>query len=116
MSAKWIARAWCRGPEMGSDYITVNCVTIPEILEQAGWEEVDLLKIDIEGGEIAVFKDSSDWAQKVSVIVGELHNGYTVADADRHLGFHFDCTQPFEYPPPGMMKGLLGVRKQFSHS
>lgn len=98
-------------PEMSGESITVECVTIPQLLRQAGWEELDLLKIDIEGGEVAIFQDSKEWAHKVKVIVGELHNGYTVADAERDLGFQFECTQTFEYPPPGSMKGLLAVRK-----
>jgi FkbM family methyltransferase len=101
-------------PGTGTDFITVNCVTIPEILQQAGWDKIALLKIDIEGGEVDIFRDSKQWASRVSIIVGELHNGYTVVDADCDLGFGFVCSQPFEYPPPGLMKGLLGIRKQDS--
>jgi FkbM family methyltransferase len=93
------------------NYIDVQCYTIPELMERAGWNEIDVLKIDIEGGEIAVFKNSTQWAHKVKVIIGELHNGYTVEDLDRDLSYQFDCTQVFEYPPPGSMKGVLAVRR-----
>jgi FkbM family methyltransferase len=51
-------------------------LTIPEILDQRGWTTLDLLKIDIEGGERELFGDEScnQWLNKVRVIVVELHD------------------------------------------
>jgi FkbM family methyltransferase len=98
-------------PDIADHSITVKTMTIPEIMEQVGWQHIDLLKIDIEGGEVAVFRDSKAWANKVDCITGELHNGYSVADVERDLGGLFDCVQTFEYPAPGCMKGFLAVRK-----
>ena len=58
--------------DLADGCIEVDCVTIPQILEKAGWDGIDVMKVDIEGGEIALFKDSSQWAGKVGVIVAEL--------------------------------------------
>ena len=95
---------------MGGEYIDVDCVTVPEIMQRVGWDYIDLLKVDIEGGEVALFKDASQWIGKVGVIVGELHNGYSVEDFNRDVGPWFTSTRSFEYPD-GSMTGLLAVAK-----
>lgn len=46
-------------------------VGLSEILARLGWDEVDLLKIDIEGDEFALLADPS--IERARVIVGELH-------------------------------------------
>lgn len=58
----------------GSD---TTAVTIPEILAMAGSKSVDLLKLDIEGGEKELFSaDCSEWLGKVSTLVIELHDRF----------------------------------------
>ncbi len=91
--------------------ITVKCVTVPQLLDEAGWDTVDLMKIDIEGGEIEVFQSSGSWAHRVDMMIGELHNGYSVKDAERDLNEQFELTQTFEYPTNKMV-GFLGTRKR----
>lgn len=52
-------------------------ITIPEIMEKMGWEEIDLLKIDIEGGEAKLFENKNEvkqWINKVNAIVIEIHD------------------------------------------
>lgn len=52
--------------------------TVPEILMEYGIGVIDFLKMDIEGGEKAVFEGSSDlsWLKKVKVIAIEIHDEF----------------------------------------
>lgn len=51
--------------------------TIPKILQETGWQTIDLLKIDIEGGEAKLFENPEmvkPWLSKVNAIVIEIHD------------------------------------------
>ncbi len=48
--------------------------TVSTILDDAGLAGVDLLKLDIEGGEQAVLADMPAWRDRVKAIVCELHD------------------------------------------
>jgi len=53
----------------------VRGYSLPELLEVAGEAHVDLLKIDIERGELALFGDNPDaWLNRTSNLVIELHD------------------------------------------
>ncbi|MCL4313593.1 MAG: FkbM family methyltransferase [Actinobacteria bacterium] len=52
---------------------TVDGCTIDQLLNEAGIDRVDILKIDIEGSEVEIFADASAWISKVDTIVIELH-------------------------------------------
>ena len=47
--------------------------SVPQIMEQMGWDGVDLLKLDIEGGEKAIIGPHSSWLNRVRYITGESH-------------------------------------------
>ncbi|MGC4054291.1 MAG: FkbM family methyltransferase [Paludibaculum sp.] len=64
-------------PLGGSGTLEVDTVSMPSLLERLGWQQVDLLKLDIEGGEAAVLAGSPAWLQRVGGIVGEIHGAYT---------------------------------------
>lgn len=49
----------------------VRRLGLDELLGRLGWDDVDVLKIDIEGDEYALLSDPS--IEKAGVIVGELH-------------------------------------------
>ena len=51
-------------------------ITVSKILAESGFDEIDLLKIDIEGAEKEVFSapDVDNWLSKVKVLVIELHD------------------------------------------
>jgi FkbM family methyltransferase len=64
----------------------VRAYTIPEIIDLHGGRRVNLLKLDIEGAEQALFAEGADeWLPRVDVIVVELH--------DRHVP---GCRAAFE--------------------
>ncbi|MFL5831938.1 MAG: FkbM family methyltransferase [Solirubrobacteraceae bacterium] len=65
----------------------VTGVTLGALLDRAGVDQADLVKLDIEGSEWSVFADAPQWAARVGALVCELHGG-GVAEADRLLGPH----------------------------
>jgi FkbM family methyltransferase len=69
-----------RGPSWGRHVSTgtgtrVRAMTIESILDAAGLEECDLLKLDIEGGESTVLPRMKSWGPRVRTVVAELHHG-----------------------------------------
>ena len=76
----------------------VRAMTIESILDAAGLEQCDLLKLDIEGGERTVLPGMRSWGPRVRSVVAELHDGldyrWFAAVAD-DAGF-----EPF---PPGAL-------------
>ena len=55
----------------------LKTTTIAKLLNDSGFDEVDLLKIDIEGAEREVFGDTGnpdEWLSKVKIMVIELHD------------------------------------------
>lgn len=55
----------------------ISGVTIPNLLESQRWEEVDILKLDIEGAEKEVFSANDlSWLKKVKLLIIELHDRY----------------------------------------
>lgn len=59
-----------------NDPAAFKTVTIAKLLKESGFDEIDLLKVDIEGAEKEVFgaADVDDWLSKVKVIAIELHD------------------------------------------
>jgi FkbM family methyltransferase len=51
----------------------VRGVTMQTLMRETGLGSIDLLKVDIEGGEKEVF-ESCDWLQSVKVMIIELHD------------------------------------------
>lgn len=53
---------------------TVCCITLDQVLDRFGFTFVDILKLDIEGGEKDVLENSGEWIGNVGVLVAELHD------------------------------------------
>ena len=57
------------------DELTVQGLTITEILDYSGFDTVDLLKVDVEGAEAELFGDKDlQWLTRVGSIAIEFHN------------------------------------------
>jgi FkbM family methyltransferase len=52
----------------------VRCLNIPAIVGEYQLRSIDLLKMDIEGGEKAVLEDASSWIGLVGILTVELHD------------------------------------------
>jgi FkbM family methyltransferase len=57
--------------------------TIPEIMIEQGFEQIDLLKIDIEGAERFIFEQGADMSflSKTRLLVIEIHDEFNCRDA-----------------------------------
>jgi FkbM family methyltransferase len=64
---------------------SVEALTVTQILDRAGLERVDLMKIDIEGGEGAIFDCVTDWGDRVGAVLGEVHPPLTAERAYEQL-------------------------------
>jgi FkbM family methyltransferase len=63
----------------------IRGITVPEIMAQEKWDNIDILKLDVEGAEREIFSEGADaWLPLVRLIVIELH--------DR---FHAGCSAAF---------------------
>ncbi len=61
----------------GRDDNKISGITIPHLLELQHWDEVDIIKLDIEGAEKEVFSsDDLSWLKKVKLLIIELHDRY----------------------------------------
>ncbi len=67
--------AYMTAPAAGPESGDVEVVTIGEILEMSGRDEIDILKLDIEGAERELFASGCDsWLGKVRILIIELHD------------------------------------------
>lgn len=58
-----------------SDIGAFKAITIQTLLEESGYEKIDILKLDIEGSEKEIFTNNyEDWLDKVSILIIELHD------------------------------------------
>lgn len=65
------------GRLVSDDTNTVDVVKtkrIDSVLNEYGFTRIDLVKIDIEGGEVDLFNSSVDWCDKVRFILVEVHS------------------------------------------
>ncbi len=60
--------------------VDVQLVPLPDVLEDAGAERIDLLKVDIEGAGRELFAACSGWIGRVRSLVVECHGSYTCED------------------------------------
>jgi FkbM family methyltransferase len=67
--------------------ITVQQVSVPTIMKKMAWNQIDFLKVDIEGYEKILLSSKNDWLNSVNVIVGEAHGHakYGLEDVIRDL-------------------------------
>ncbi len=78
----------------GQDTGAIEATSIPKVLDAASWDDIDILKMDIEGAEAAVLNHRADsWLARVRRVILEPHgaeieakvratlvrNGFTVA-------------------------------------
>lgn len=58
----------------GSDGDFVQGISPQSLLQQLGWDSVDLVKVDIEGGEEAVIPAATDILKKTRFLIVEIHS------------------------------------------
>jgi FkbM family methyltransferase len=72
-----------RFDEAGGGSEEVAAAPLQDLFDELQWPRIDLLKIDIEGGEFALFATQDPWLSRVNVFIIEFHeymrNGLTQA-------------------------------------
>ena len=53
--------------------VEVDACTVGQLLARAGWDAVDLVKIDIEGTEEELLTRNNDWLARTRALVVEIH-------------------------------------------
>jgi FkbM family methyltransferase len=97
------ATSWeFRAAESSDSASGIDAVGVADLMSDMGWDSIDLLKIDIEGGEAELFaSDVSHWARRVRVIAIEIHEAQIpgirsrIYEALTALGFN--ATRSGEY-------------------
>ncbi|WP_280384741.1 FkbM family methyltransferase [Nocardia wallacei] len=56
--------------------VTVPARTVAALLDEHGIDRVDLMKIDIEGGELDLLRDRPRWLNRVDRLLIEIHDKY----------------------------------------
>jgi FkbM family methyltransferase len=82
--------------ESGEEGEAVPAITIPQVMDRMGWEEIDILKLDIEGAEYELFtKGAEEWVGKVKALVFEVPDherpGTTQAIFEALRGFRYNA-------------------------
>lgn len=72
--------SWASGDEPLADVVTID-----DLLDEHGLDEIDLLKCDIEGAEEELFADCSGWIDRVRLAVVECHGDGGVEELGRAL-------------------------------
>lgn len=73
-----------------ADRTEVEVTTVPALLDEAGWDSADLVKIDIEGSEDELLSLNNAWLSRVGAILLEIHPNTTAEKIGSRL-------QPFGF-------------------
>jgi FkbM family methyltransferase len=67
--------------------LDVQVFSIPTLMSMMGWQQIDLLKIDVEGAEREVLGGQPSWLKSVRCLIGEGHFevGYTIEACRKDL-------------------------------
>jgi FkbM family methyltransferase len=71
----------------------VDAYTVQDLMTEASWTTVDIMKIDIEGAEREVFLTNTDWLQNTRNLYIEVHDEQQPGSAEALFG----SLQPFRY-------------------
>lgn len=77
----------------------VDVTTIDELMAEHGASGIDLLKLDIEGAELALLKDCPPWLASTRTIIAELHDRVVLG-----------CSEAFERATCGRTKIECGEK------
>ncbi|WP_326983957.1 FkbM family methyltransferase [Chryseobacterium sp. MYb264] len=76
--------------KVSDEGISTPALSVDTLMNQYNLSIIDLLKIDIEGGEIELLSKNNSWIQNIKNIVIEIHKPYTSADFQEDI-------QPFGF-------------------
>lgn len=84
----------CFRLEESEEPTSIYAISIPSLMQQYGMDTIDILKIDIEGGERYLFSEQAhEWLSKVKILMIELHDRF-YAGCSKLL---FHCLEKYNY-------------------
>jgi FkbM family methyltransferase len=87
----------------------VKAYSMGEIIQKSNIQSIDILKVDIEGGEAFLFSENTDWLKLVKLIIIEIHSPYGLSQLKADLE-----TYGFEVIPPkkgGKVQMITAISK-----
>lgn len=95
-------------PAVASRLVSVQTYSLASLLEKLSLQQVDILKVDIEGAESFLLQTVESWAPAVRWMLMELHHnikyeeavatlkkaGFTIVSEDRHIRTELFCKGP----------------------
>lgn len=74
----------------------VPCMTLDGFMDSVGVDKADLVKIDVEGEEAAIFADKElqRFGQRLKYVVGEIHGSIELKDVFEKYGFDYTEERP----------------------
>jgi FkbM family methyltransferase len=83
------AGAFSRATVGSAGEISVRACRLETLLDEQQISEVDLLKVDIEGAEVEMFRDADAWLGKIRALAIEFHdNSREACDFDQEMARH----------------------------
>jgi FkbM family methyltransferase len=76
LEAAEVGEVGFRVREVDASKDAVAAVTVPALMERAGVDAVDVVKIDIEGSEVELLTEEADWLGAVRAVVVEFHDWF----------------------------------------
>jgi FkbM family methyltransferase len=76
-----------------ADAEAIECISMPTLIARRGLTKIDLLKCDIEGSEVELFRTCQPWISQVEHLIVETHGEYRLSNlyADLHAaGWEFE--------------------------
>lgn len=84
----------CFRLEESKEQTEIHAISIPSLMQQYEMDTIDILKMDIEGGERYLFNEQAhEWLSKVKILMIELHDRYYPGCSK--LLFH--CLEKYNY-------------------
>jgi len=86
----------------------VQGMTLDAIMAERALSFIDVLKIDVEGAEKEVFENSSNWIDRVRIIIAELHDHIKSGCSTAFSR----ATQGFEFNGPARGETVIRIRRE----
>lgn len=87
---------------------TIRAITISSILKNSGFNEIDILKLDIEGSEREVFSSNYDqWLSKVKILIIEIHDDMKIGSKENV----FNAISQYNFEMSSLGENLIFIRK-----
>lgn len=88
----------------------LKTITVPQILAQMSWPQIDIFKIDIEGSELELFTyGAEEWVGKVRVFIIEFHDRIKPGCTDAFM----KAISPYNWQQSQRGENLIFIRKDF---